>query len=362
VSGTSNPTPPAQTATGQLVPAAPNAGVQQTPATPAFVPLTSQPGAAPPPLTTGQQVRLSLVDPGTSSGRPGDTALLAGHIAGSTSDGRTVVTTERGTLVLDARSGLPPGSAVTLALDSPVAAARGRLQTQAIDLLRGKDWPALKEALAVLTLVDPALAQQVGERAVAQPNRKMAAALINLLAGLKGGDARQLLGSDALTALEQMGRGDLVRSLNDDLRALSRQATQATPDGWTVFTLPFGEAGNIGRLQMHVRGPDLDDVVDEDEEHRQRTAGRAGTRRFLVDVEFSQLGPMQLDGLVWVGHMDLVLRSIKTLPSVLQNQIGTIYRENLAAVGFAGTILFQNGAHRWVNVQPGRRSGGDVRA
>lgn len=276
--------------------------------------------------------------------------VLSGTVAGTTASGQTLVGTPAGTLVLQARTSLPPGTPVRLALDPALPSSA--LAAAAIDILHGRDWPALKEVMTLLAATDPALARQIAHAAIPQANRRLTTNLVFLLSAIRGGDARGWLGDAAVSALEEAGRGSLLARLSEDMRAMSRQAAEPLPDGWTVFPLPFGEPDRPERLQLYLRhGGDRDGDG--------RDGGRKDTRRFVIDVEFTRLGAMQLDGLVWPGHLDLILRTRDLLPADLKSEIGTIFRDSLEAVGFAGTLGFQTGAHAWVVV---RRGGGRVSA
>lgn len=351
--GQQSATAPAVTAAGQPLALAPGQSFQVR-----LLPTAQPTGALPTsiPVTDGGSVPPDT-DPAALPAAPSPTSrpVLSGTVAGSTAAGQTIVTTPAGTLVLQARSTLPPGTPVQLAVDP--ATAQAALAASAIDILHGRDWPALKDVMAILAALDPALARQVANTAIPQPNRRLTTNLVFLLSAIRGGDAGGWLGDAASAALEGAGRRDLLGRLSEDMRTMSRQAAEPLPDGWTVFPLPFGEADALGRLQFYVRRGAGDD--DTAEGGGRRGGGRSDTRRFVIDVEFTRLGAMQLDGLVWPGHLDLMLRTRDLLPQRLKAEIGAIFRGSLEAVGFAGTLGFQTGAHAWVTI---RRGGGQVSA
>lgn len=342
------------------------------------------PGASPAPadptatmrLAPGQSFQVRLIAPGAATAPPSGSptppgsalpppgaqspvaeglrpdgqprTVLQGTVAGATASGQLIVGTPAGTLVLNARSALPPGTPVQLAVDmaKPIAGTGGKL-----DVLHGRDWPALKEVMTLLAATDPALARQIANASLPQANKRLATNLVLLLNAMRGGDAGAWLGDSTLSLLDGAGRGDLRARLAEDMRAIARQAAEPLPDGWTLFPIPFGDGGEIGRMQFYVRK-----AIDEDEETDDARAGgrkRGETRRFVIDLDFSRLGAMQMDGLVWPGHLDLILRTRTLLPQDLRDEIGTIFRGSLEAVGFAGTLGFQTGAHAWVTIKRG---------
>ncbi|ASG20932.1 hypothetical protein [Nitrospirillum viridazoti] len=284
--------------------------------------------------------------------RPGVLPPLAGTVVALTRTGQPVVETPRGTLLLQARADLPVGTKVQLA----TAAAAPELDAvpPPIDPARGRDWPALREALAVIAASDPALAHQLINSVLPRPTPQLTKTLVVFLAALRGGDASGWLGSEAMSTLSKAGRGRLSARLTDDFNSIATQAAEPNKEGWRTFAVPFGD--EVGRLQVHVRA--INDEESEEEEGGARGVRNRPLRRFLIDLQLSQLGPMQLDGLIWTGRFDLVIRTRQLLPSSLTRELHGIYSNSLAAVGYSGGLAFQTGAHGWVDHAASAGSGG----
>lgn len=272
-----------------------------------------------------------------------------------TRSGQPVVETPRGTFLLQARTDLPVGTKVELA---PAAAPAQDLDAvpPAVDPLRGRDWPALREALAVIAASNPALAHQLIDSVLPRPTPQLTKTLVVFLAALRGGDASGWLGGEAMSTLSKAGRGRLSARLTDDFNSIAAQAAEPSKEGWRTYAVPFGD--EVGRLQVHVRA-----VNDEDEDEEAAVSGPRPPkvlRRFLIDLQLSQLGAMQLDGLIWTGRFDMVIRTRKLLPSDLTRELHSIYSNSLMAVGYSGTLAFQTGAHGWVEHAQQQASGGGV--
>ncbi|WP_044561694.1 hypothetical protein [Azospirillum sp. B4] len=305
---------------------------------PGVMPKVDGPGDGPgilPPVDT-------VTDPVLA--RPGVAPTVPGTVVALTRTGQPVVETPRGTFLLQARTDLPPGTKVELA---PAAAPAPDLDAvpPAIDPARGRDWPALREALAVIAASNPSLAHQLIDSVLPRPTPQLTKTLVVFLAALRGGDASGWLGSEAMSTLGKAGRGRLSTRLADDFSSIAAQAAEPNKDGWRIYAVPFGD--EVGRLQVHVR------AINEDEEEEEATVSRAGharpLRRFLIDLQLSQLGPMQLDGLIWTSRFDLVIRTRQLLPASLTRELHGIYSNSLAAVGYTGSLAFQTGAHGWVD-------------
>lgn len=320
------------------------------PTAPQSQPAQTVPAAVPAVLSPGSvvQVRvLALTPPGltlpmTDMAGP---APLAGTVLATTTTGQPVVATAQGTLVLQGQADLTPGTVVALEiLEPPPVPAR---PVPALDPRHGGDWPALREMMEVLAGTDPALARTLAHAVLPQPNRRLTTNLLFFLSALRGGDAGGWLGEATTTALDRGGQGALLNRLIEDFRAIAQQAAEPLPDGWRAYAVPFGEPGQIGRLQLYVR------AAGDDEE--QATAARRGApRRFLVEVSFSQLGPMQLDGLLQARRLDLAVRTLDLLPATLTAELSALFRTSLDATGFTGSIAFQTGAQRWARLHSAR--------
>jgi len=303
------------------------------------------------------QLRILSVDmagtpPALSGEAPANS--ITGTLVGNTSQGQPVVTTPQGTMVLRARTDLPPGTNLTLTMEIPQNRDMAGILPP-LDPAQGTDWPAMREVMAALAAADPAMARTLAASILPQPTKRLTTNLTFFLAALRGGDASGWLGGDATETLRSRGGARLLAQLREDFQTAARQAAEPTPDGWRAMPIPFGMPDQIMRVQMHVRS------ATEQEGEENRADGRGTAKRFLMDLNFSRLGPMQLDGLVWPGRFDLMIRTQSLLPSDLRQSIGTIFRDSLETVGYAGTIGFQTGAHFWARVQSASRGSG-VRA
>ncbi|UEM20243.1 hypothetical protein JL100_024700 [Skermanella mucosa] len=285
----------------------------------------------------------------------GGAATLPATVAGTTNTGQPILTTDNGVLVLNTRApmppgSLPPGTRVAVSLPAPPPAA-----DQPFDALRGRDWPALQDALDVLARTDPAGARTLANAILPQVNPRLAATLLAFAGHVKKGDARSWLGEPAAQALESLGRRDLVEKLGEDFKQLAQQASETLPGDWRSYSIPFSDGTELGRINLYVRHPDADEV-DEDGENA--AGGSARANRFLIDLTLSRLGELQLDGLVRPRRFDLILRTHLPLPPEMRREIGLIFHDSVESLGMTGVVSFQAGSHGWVAVQPG--SGGSV--
>jgi hypothetical protein len=139
-----------------------------------------------------------------------------------------------------------------------------------------------------------------------------------------------------LRALERTGpRGaHLAAQLDAEIGELSRQVRDAGTE-WRALPLPFQHEGRIERIRMVLR------ETDPDAEAEKRKRG--GGLRFVVELDLSRLGAMQLDGMFRKDsrQLDVMIRTKAALPEAMQRDLAGIFATSNAAMNLAGSLSFQ---------------------
>lgn len=263
-------------------------------------------------------------------------ATLAGMVAPNSLGGRTLLQTPIGLLSLDAGPELAAGSRVLLETVGPPQppAAVAPSEAQALRGGPAPGWSAFSDAVAVLQKADPAAAAALVER-LPDFGPQFVPNMVTWIAAASTGDMRSWLGDRTIKALEKAGRGDLIERLEGDMGEMRASVTlPQTSSAWQTVILPLFFGQQIERVRMTVRrtrGDDEDEGRDEE-----------GTR-FLVDVDMSRLGALQLDGLIKrrAKRFDLIVRSRRELPDQVQHDIGNIFARSLEGLGMTGGAVFK---------------------
>ncbi|WP_262690904.1 hypothetical protein [Kordiimonas aestuarii] len=223
-------------------------------------------------------------------------------------------------------------TAVPTAAVVPEAASMTALSHQA--------WPALQESMTLLAAHDPAAMSSLVTKS-ADGGGKLANSLLFFLAAAGRGNPEGWIGDEASKALERHNRS-LLDMLKQDVAQLMTRATEGAGD-WRQVLLPFDARGGDMPLiaMLFGQGPH----VDPDREH----AGREGQdgkddedlKRFVLEVQFSILGPVQLDGVIRGQKFDLTLRTTAALPSGLRHDAIRLFDDALAASAFTGQLNIQ---------------------
>ena len=268
---------------------------------------------------------------GLAAGTP-----LSGTVTGSTPSGHPIVQTRVGVFSLTTQTVVPRGSEVTLeVVTAPTAPTvkPGTIPSLHQSMFASRKWPALEEVFQVLQEANPATAQQIMNSVVPRPNTALTAGILFFMTALRVGDFRTLIGDDVMKLLEKT-RPNLMGKVSDDFSSLARMADEPVSSDWRVALIPINTGAEIDQIRMLLRQHAND---EEDEE-----SGKSDTR-FVIDVELSKFGRVQLDGLVRNKgkSLDLIVRSESPFASNMQNDIRTIFEDATSLTGLKGSVSFQ---------------------
>ncbi len=285
-------------------------------------------------ISAGSPAAATIESTGVSSS-PRIGQLIPATVIAKDPVGRPLFHTPLGVLRGDSVA-LPTGETLTLRLiDLGVRLGAGGQKEELSSLRVAHDlaraWPSLRDAIEALERSDPNLARDTIERALPAPTPRLAASLLFFLSALRAGDLRGWLGREAVAILETAGNGEQLSRLENDFGQLNRaNAHQASENGWRVLVAPFIDAGEIRPLTIFSRSQGEGKSAEEE----------IGTR-FIVAIELSQFGELQLDGLIRDQRFDLILRSHTHLPEDFRRGVAEIFEQGTTATGYTGGMRFQ---------------------
>jgi hypothetical protein len=191
--------------------------------------------------------------------------------------------------------------------------------------------------MAVLQNFDPALAQNLAN-VMPAANGRLASAILLFVAALRGGDVRGWLGEETGRGLERSGRRDLLARLGRDMGQLNRATEERVSGEWRALPVPFQDGRELRQLWLFFRPIDADDSAEGEGD-----SGEEAGLRFVLDLELSALGPLQLSGLVRQRRFDLIVHSQRPMPAGVQQEIQSIFAEGSALGQAAGNLAFRSG-------------------
>ena len=273
---------------------------------------------------------------------------LTGIVTGTTAAGHPVVQTEAGTFSLNAKSSAPRGSTVTLEVTTapkpppPTANPSSHPGAENSNIFSDRRWPPLEEALQVVRDANPAASHQFLNTVMPRPDAQLTAGLVFFLSALRGGDLRPWLGESNMRILER-SRPNLASRLSNDFNLLGKIADEPVGADWRVAMIPINTGVGIEQIRMLIRHHGNDEKDQESADQ--------GTR-FILDVDLSRLGRIQLDGLVRDkgSKLDLIIRSGNTFDDESRNEIRKIFIEAGDLTGIRGSVSFQASPPEYIEV------------
>jgi len=277
-------------------------------------------------------------------------SLLSGTVSGHSPTGHAIIQTHAGPIAVATPNPVPLGSVIEFEVLSRIATPHTQPspfpRSLAHAILDAGKWPAFDDAVKSLQETSPVMAQQLLSVAVARPDSALAANILMFLGALRVGEIRAWVG-DASQRELQRSRSDVIGRLRDDFGQLSRTVDEPQSGDWRAVPVPFLNGAEIEQIRLYLQR-DEGDNADE--------GGDSGPgTRFLIDVDLSILGRVQLDGYVRETgkRLDLILRSDSPLPDRMKNDIREIFDDAGTVTGLQGGIGFQAAPANFVETSGG---------
>ena len=111
----------------------------------------------------------------------------------------------------------------------------------------------------------------------------------------------------------------------------------------------------MANMQMAVRNHYQE--IDPEERRKHNLPEDAGrVTRFIFDIQFSEFGPMQIDGLLrprpadYEKQLDILVRTQDMLPAPMRQDLRDIFSESLSTYKLHGMLTFQSGYQNWIRL------------
>jgi len=378
---------------GTNTPPASNSAASAAPPSSAPAPSTTSPAVSQPvvekPLTQGAQQSIKVVQilkPDQAVPATLAAPQTAAKLVGNNAQGQAVLQTSLNTYVVDKSAAqLPVGTTVVIEpteAAAPKAPAKsGAAQTaqasqapqspQSSQSAAAKSpFPDLKPPLLPTTGPLPPLevlelprllpvlegglmAQQaitstpvppLMQASIPTPSPDMGKSLLFLLAALKGGvpatqfippKARAALPPDAMQALNTLDaefQNMAQRLRGENLTSQPAAQGQTAQEDWKAFQLPVYNGQAYEMVSFYTRREHQDDSADFPNEYT----------RMVIELDLSELGPLQLDNVFSNKRFDLFFKSARPLPVPAQQGLHHLFFDLLEAAGFHGTLSFSS--------------------
>lgn len=325
-----------------------------TPAYKPFMPASSQQANAPYTGAASPPSALATANPTAAVPSPINAPITLTHspvftatVIASSADGQVTVQSPIGTLNLFSPTQLPVGTQLSFTINTIEPPLEGDVIPQLSAPATGKSFKGLGDITDLPYPIPYAALGVEAPKLMPRPGAALTSEILFLLSALKGGDMRKWLGEPNAKDLEKSGKGDLLQRLGQDFSALRGSFGEARDIGsWLQATIPMFHQGLHSLQWFQKQGG---------QQEGKEKSKSSFDEHFLVDFHLTQLGHMQLDGMVKRTHpgysFDLTIRSETGLTTDMQRNIQSIYAEAQQIGGFKGMLVFRAGLDACVKLE-----------
>lgn len=323
-------------------PAAPAAAPINAQATTTTLPVSSQQPTPPAPLQSPQYAAYAKTTPSVNtlpSSLPPSPVTLEATVLATHPEGEVTLQTSQGILSVKPES-LPQGTVLVptmpIAITLPASAALTP-ETPADSLAT-----ALQQILSAAQAKNPAAGNELLAR-LPTIGPEFISSSVSFMASLLQGNGRKLLGEAITSALHDAGKEEVLEAFDAHAANVAQQFGTPASSGqnsapqWQSLILPFVYQGALQEARFYVKR----DAPQKDKDGRKTK----GDTRFIVEVSFSDMGELQLDGLVLPKDnatvFDLVVRTQTAFTPEERMDITQIYNHVAELTGYRGNLAFQ---------------------
>lgn len=208
--------------------------------------------------------------------------------------------------------------------------------------LTPENWPVMEQLYQSIARAAPQVAQAMANVTPNPANpAQLGPAALFFIAAVRAGDMNGWLGNKAADILRSEGKGNLLTRLGQEGSPLSRLAAEPVSPDWRGISLPLFYQGEIQKIALYYK---QDQPRQDDDEQKE------GQTRFLMNLDLSRIGKLQLDGLARGKKLDLAIRTQQRFSNAMQMDMRGLYTNALETMGFSGGLSFQNNPESWVHI------------
>lgn len=237
----------------------------------------------------------------------------------------------------------PPATQSITTISTDLAKQIETLPLQNLDQLPD-DWASISLALSVLASNGAAnLAAALSSRIPNMQNpEQLTSTMFFFLSALKvTHPARTWIGPDIGAKLRQLGAGKIIDKMDGDFTRIARMTADNPVGEWRSHLIPMQNGSDVSAIAMLTK-----QIIDEKEQRKQEGQnsddGKVKATRFILELKFSQFGMMLVDGLLKGAKLDIILKSVKSIPLTIKMKLSEQYSAALTKNNFEGELVIMD--------------------
>lgn len=198
----------------------------------------------------------------------------------------------------------------------------------------------LAQAIDAVAAAGAPVAKAAFEARIPALNDRLPNTLLFFVKAVTARMPQNWLGARAEASLEAAGKSAELVAMKREFARLGRMAGDAPVAEWRPILVPLQTDSTIQAMVVLYR----ESLDDKRQDRAPDPDGDKGekSKRFVVELAFSEFGPVQLDGLLTKSRFDLILRRAEPWPSAMRHRIQEIFDAAIAAQGLTGGLDFSS--------------------
>ena len=259
-----------------------------------------------------------------------------GKIVAQTPSGQTILSIEERFLILNGALKHPIGTNLFLQFPlNPIEQNRAQSRNSNIPfaLSAFPNWSNLEELLDKLNYSEKTSTQkEFLENIISKPGKNLTASLAYFISAVRTGKAANWTGT-LFNEQAFSNRERFSEQLQDDF-SFMQKASEPSDTGWRGFFLPLLDENHLSIIQFFLRN-------ENNRKHQAKIKKDNDAVQFLLEVNLTTIGTMQIEGRIKNKELDLIIRTRKFLKGPLKQGIERVFVKTLSTSELVGKLTFR---------------------
>ncbi len=217
-----------------------------------------------------------------------------------------------------------------------------------------EEWGSISLAMSALaTTASSSMAAIMASRIPnMQSPEQLSATMFFFLSALKSATpARTWMGPDVSARLRQIGAGRTIDRIDHDFSRLARFGAEVPAGEWRPLLIPAQSGQDYMAIPMiikHIGGDEKEG--SENQGHADPDEEKHSTR-FILEINFSELGKVVIDGLLKKTRLDIILKSNEVIPHAVKSKLSRKFTDAIETANFDGELVIIDTAPSEISVR-----------
>ncbi len=239
---------------------------------------------------------------------------------------------------------LAPKSNISLNIPSSSPLPNVNIMSNINDILASGKWISIDElSNYIMNMPDSSLIKAFSN-IIPSPSRpaNIPSSIMFFIAAIKSGDITAWLGEKMISTLRKDARGSNILSrIISEASNVSRLSADTISSDWRVIPIPLMWQNEIEKIHLFYK---------KDEKHDEKEENKNGEARFILELDLSNMGDVQIDTLIRGKKMDMAVRTEIMFSSAMKQKMRNVYNNALEVSGMNGELHFQHNKDAWVKI------------